>query len=87
MIIERNAQLFLVEGNEKRVVKKTNVKVSGENPTIADLKTAGFALLFNNEKYVKESEEVLTVPGNTFTDETPVSENRFLTYNLYVTAK
>jgi hypothetical protein len=88
MTQERRAVLYLVKDGKSRVVIDTEAKVREASATIADLKAAGYAKLFDAEKYVKDREEVTCiVPNKEITDATLVSEERSFAYHLYVTEK
>ena len=80
-------ELLLVKEGRTKVLNSSEVKLREEDATVADLKAAGFAKLFDADKYVKDKEEVTGTPYIEITDETLVSVDRRLTYKLYVTAK
>ena len=83
----RKVELLLVKEGRTKVLDSSEVKLREEDATVADLKAAGFAKLFDADKYVKDREEVTGTPNIEITDETLVSVDRRLTYKLYVTAK
>jgi len=87
MVQIRKAELLLVKEGRTKTVISTEVKLYEDGATIADLKAAGFAKLFDAEKYVKDREEVTGTSYKESTDSTLVSEDRHLKYTLYVTAK
>jgi hypothetical protein len=88
MTQERKAILYLVKENRNKVLNITEVKLRGQEATVADLKAAGYEKLFDAEKYTVEKEEVTCYKSNvTITDETLVSEERFFEYHLYVKEK
>jgi hypothetical protein len=83
----RKVELLLVKGEKTKTLDTSEVKLRDENATVADLKAAGFAKLFNADKYVKDKEEVVGTAYIVTTDESLVSADRHLEYKLYVTAK
>ena len=83
----RKAELLLVKDGRTKVLDSSEVKLREEDATVADLKAAGFAMLFDSDKYVKDKEEVTGTPYIKTTDESLVSADRRLKYKLYVTAK
>ena len=87
MIHIRKVELLLVTEGKSKLVDSSEVKLRDENATVADLKAAGFAKLFDADKYVKDKEEVTGLSYTETTDESLVSADRFLRYKLYVTAK
>lgn len=88
MTQERKAVLYIVKGERNKVAVNTEVKVREASATIADLKAAGYAKLFDAEKYVKDREEITCInPSKEITDDTLLSEERSFAYHLYVTEK
>lgn len=88
MTQERKAILYLVKEGKNKVELDTVAKIREENATIADLKAAGYAKLFNAEKHTKVKEEITCiVPNKEITDATLISEERSFAYHLYVTEK
>ena len=83
----RKVELLLVKDGRTKVLDSSEVKLREEDATVADLKAAGFAKLFDADKYVKDKEEVTGTSYIETTDESPVSADRHLRYKLYVTAK
>lgn len=83
----RKVELLLVKDGRTKVLDSSEVKLHEEDATVADLKAAGFAKLFDADKYVKDKEEVTGTSYIVTTDESPVSADRHLRYKLYVTAK
>jgi hypothetical protein len=83
----RKIELLLVKGEQTKVIDSFEARLEDENATVADLKAAGFAKLFDADKYVKDKEEVTGTPYIDTTDESLVSADRHLRYKLYVTAK
>jgi len=83
----RKVELLLVKGERTKVIDTSEVKLREEDATVADLKAAGFAKLFNADKYIKDREEVTGTAYIVTTDESLVSADRHLQYKLYVTAK
>ena len=83
----RKVELLLVKEGRTKVLDSSEVKLREEDATVADLKAAGFAKLFDADKYVKDKEEVTGTSYIETTDESPVSADRHLRYKLYVTAK
>ena len=83
----RKVELLLVKEGRTKVLDSSEVKLREENATVADLKAAGFAKLFDADKYVKDKEEVTGTSYIETTDESLVSADRHLRYKLYVTAK
>ncbi len=82
----RKVELLLVKGERTKTLEVSEVKLNDENATVADLKAAGFAKLFDADKYVKDKEEVTGTSYIKTTDESLVSVDRHLKYKLYVTA-
>lgn len=82
----RKVELLLVKDGRTKVLDSSEVKLREEDATVADLKAAGFAKLFDAEKYVKDKEEVTGTSYIVTTDESLVSADRHLRYKLYVTA-
>jgi len=82
----RKVELLLVKGERTKVIDTSEVKLREEDATVADLKAAGFAKLFNADKYIKDREEVTGTAYIVTTDESLVSADRHLQYKLYVTA-
>lgn len=83
----RKVELLLVKEGQTKVLESSEVKLREEGATVADLKAAGFAMLFDADKYVKDKEEVTGTPYIETTDESLVSADRRLKYKLYVTEK
>lgn len=83
----RKVELLLVKDGRTKVLDSSEVKLREENATVADLKAAGFAKLFDADKYIKDREEVTGTSYIVTTDESLVSADRHLKYKLYVTAK
>lgn len=83
----RKVELLLVKEGRTKVLDSSEVKLREEDATVADLKAAGFAKLFDADKYVKDKEEVTGTSYIETTDESLVSADRHLRYKLYVTAK
>ena len=83
----RKVELLLVKEGRTKVLESSEVKLREEEATVADLKAAGFAMLFDASKYVKDREEVTGTSYIETTDESLVSADRRLKYKLYVTEK